>query len=157
MATAKLELKLAGSASSVPVEVTGHGSVHTDMGRLALQVRVARPLPLLAPPLVALGAIWPDAVGDGDAAEHGPDADAGQDPDSHAHVRVRTDLYDEHGREAGGWRVVAALGRMGGVGLPASHDVSPATIRAWGEGRARRPGLLEPVWGRIGSRLHGHR
>jgi len=27
---------------------------------------------------------------------------------------VRTELYDEHGREAGGWRVVAALGRTGG-------------------------------------------
>jgi hypothetical protein len=32
-----------------------------------------------------------------------------------AHVRSRTDLYDEHGREAGGWRVLAALTRDTGT------------------------------------------
>jgi hypothetical protein len=101
---ATVELELVGSADGVPVEVTGHGEIERD--RLTLEVRAARSLLLLDPTLVALGLLdvlaflatqpWP------------------ADPDADVSVRSRTDLYDEHGRDSGGWRVVTALGRTGG-------------------------------------------
>jgi hypothetical protein len=94
-----LELRIAGCANNVPVEILGGGEVDGD--RLHLDVRVARSLLTIDPALVVIGlldvlALAGRVVGRLDRV----------DP---AYARSRTDLYDEQGREAGGWRVVAAL------------------------------------------------
>jgi hypothetical protein len=57
MATVELELELFGSAEGVPAEILGHGSVDTDAGRIALDVRLPRRLLLFDPALVALGVL----------------------------------------------------------------------------------------------------
>ena len=88
-----LALEITGLANGAPVEVVGSGEI--DAGRLRLEVRTLRANLAFDPALVAVGLldvlaiVW-NALGA-------------------TYVRSRTDLYDEHGREAGGWRVVAAL------------------------------------------------
>jgi len=99
---AAVELELVGTADGVPVEITGHGQTHLD--RLALEVQTTRSLLLLDPALIALSLLDVLALA---ATRPWP-------ADPHVHVRSRTDLYDEHGRDAGGWRVVAVVGRTGG-------------------------------------------
>jgi hypothetical protein len=94
-----LALELAGLANNAPVEVVGTGEV--DAGRLRLEVRTLRANLAFDPALVAVGILDVLAV-------------VGT-----AHVRSRTDLYDEHGREAGGWRVIAATSRDASTVRPA--------------------------------------
>lgn len=94
------------SAHGVPVDITAHGSVDTDAGRLTLEVRVARSLLLLDPALAVLGLL--------DVLTFAATQPWSDHPDADVHVRSRADLYDEHGRDSGGWRVVTALGRTGG-------------------------------------------
>ena len=90
-----LELRIDGCANGVPVEVLGSGEVDGD--RLRLEVRT-RPLLTFDPALVVLGLLDVLALAGREVGDTDP-----------VYVRSRTDLYDEHGREAGGWRVVAAL------------------------------------------------
>ena len=90
-----LELEITGLASGAPVEVVGIGEI--DTGRLRLEVRTLRANLLFDPALVAVGLLDVLALV------------------GNAHVRSRTDLYDEHGREAGGWRVLAEVMRGEGT------------------------------------------
>jgi hypothetical protein len=91
-----LEFEITGLANGAPVEVVGNGEI--DACRLRLEVRTARSNILFDPALVAVGILDVLAFALGNT-----------------HVRSRTDLYDEHGREAGGWRVLAALTRDNGT------------------------------------------
>jgi hypothetical protein len=94
-----LALELAGLANGAPVEVVGTGEV--DTGCLRLEVRTAQPHLAFDPALIAVGVLDVLAiVGNALGATH---------------IRSRTDLSDEHGREAGGWRVLAALTRDTGT------------------------------------------
>jgi hypothetical protein len=97
-----LALEITGLANGAPVEVVGSGEI--DAGRLRLEVRTLRANLAFDPALVAVGILDVLAVVGNALGKTDP-----------AHVRSRTDLYDEHGREAGGWRVVAALTRGGGT------------------------------------------
>ena len=104
--TVPLELSLIGSSDGVPVELTGRGNFDTGGGRLTLDVGIARSLLLFDPALVSislLDVLALAALGMRQAPE--------PDWDSPLYVRSRTDLYDESGREAGGWRGVVALMR----------------------------------------------
>jgi hypothetical protein len=107
MATVEIELKLVGSAKGVPVELAGSGEFDAVAGRLLLDLRLARPLLMFDPALIALGLL--------DVLAHAATQDSAvaTDADSPAHIRSGTDLYDENGRDAGGWRVVATLARSG--------------------------------------------
>ena len=87
-----LELEITGLANGAPVEVGGSGEI--GAGRLHLAVRTPRANIVFDPALVAVGILDVLAFALGNT-----------------HVRSRTDLYDEHGREAGGWRVIAATSR----------------------------------------------
>ena len=98
-----LALELAGLANGVPVEVVGNGEF--DAGHLRLEIGIARALFTFDPALIAVGlldvlALAGNGLGDTDVPTY---------------IRSRTDLYDEHGREAGGWRVLAALTRGEGT------------------------------------------
>lgn len=99
---ATVEIELTGSADGVPMDIAGTGQV--DPARLTLEVQAAPSLLLLDPTLIALGFLDVLALA----------ATCPCPTDPHVHVRSRTDQYDEHGRDAGGWRVVAAVGRTGG-------------------------------------------
>jgi hypothetical protein len=88
-----LALEITGLANGAPVEVLGAGE--TDAGRLRLETLRANLL--FDPALVAVGLLDVLALV------------------GNAHVRSRTDLYDEHGREAGGWRVLAEVMRGEGT------------------------------------------
>jgi len=97
-----LHIEIAGLANSAPVEVVGTGEL--DAGHVRLEIRTTRSL-AFDPALIAVGlldvlALAGNGLGDTDVATY---------------VRSRTDLYDEHGREAGGWRVLAALTRGDGT------------------------------------------
>ena len=106
MATVEIELELVGSADGVPMELAGTGSLDPGAGQLAFEVRTPRRLLLFDPAFIAIGLLDLLAL----VASHADPAD----PEAHVHVRSRTDLYDENGREAGGWRVVATLKRTSG-------------------------------------------
>jgi hypothetical protein len=107
-----LELRITGCANGTPVEILGSGEVDGD--RLRMEVRVARSLLTFDPALVVLGLLDMLAL----AGRWVGDTDS----DTPVYVRSRTDLHDEHSREAGEWRIVAAL----------THD----------EGRVRLEGQL---------------
>ena len=96
-----LELRITGCANGTPVEILGSGEVDGD--RLRMEVRVARSLLTFDPALVVLGLLDMLAL----AGRWVGDTDS----DTPVYVRSRTDLYDENGREAGGWRVIAATSR----------------------------------------------
>jgi hypothetical protein len=97
-----LALELTGLANSVPVEILGSGEL--DAGHVRLEIVTARAHLAFDPALVAIGLL--DMLALADHAVGG---------DIPVYVRSRTDLYDEHGREAGGWRVLAALTRGDGT------------------------------------------
>jgi hypothetical protein len=88
-----LAIELAGLANGALVEVVGTGEV--DAGHVRMEIRTARPHLAFDPALVAAGildvlALAGNGLGDTDVP---------------VRVRSRTDVYDEHGREAGGsWR-----------------------------------------------------
>jgi hypothetical protein len=106
-----LELEITGLANGAPVEVVGSGEI--DAGRLRLEVRTPRANLVFDPALVAVGILDVLALV------------------GNAHVRSRTDIYDEHGREAGGWRVVAALTstvRLAGLLLDHRTHMEPGEL-----------------------------
>ena len=94
-----LDIEITGCANNVPVEILGNGEVDGD--RLHIDVRTARSLLTFDPALVVLSLLDVLAL----AAREVRIIDG----DIPVYVRSRTDLHDEHGREAGGWRLVAAL------------------------------------------------
>jgi hypothetical protein len=96
-----LAIELAGLANGAPVEVVGNGEV--DAGCVRMEISTPRAHMAFDATLVVLGLLDVQAL-----ATNGEARDTGND-NAPAHVRCRTDLYDEHGREAGGWRVLAAL------------------------------------------------
>jgi hypothetical protein len=66
------------------------------------------------------------------------------------YVRSRTDLYDEHGREAGGWRVVAALTstvRFAGLLLDHRTYLEPGERVVGMEPWTALAQPLNPCWG----------
>ena len=98
-----LAVELTDLANGAPVEVVGTGEV--DAGHVRMEIRTARPHLAFDPALIAVGILdvlffAGNTLGDTDIPTY---------------VRTRTDLYDEHGREAGGWRVLAALTRGDGT------------------------------------------
>jgi hypothetical protein len=108
-----IELSMIGSADGVPIELAGRGKFDSETRRLTLEIGVPRSLLLFDPALVAISLLDVLAL-----ALLDPRPAFDSDADSPAYVRSRTDLYDENGREAGGWRVVAELERgRGGLEL----------------------------------------
>jgi hypothetical protein len=97
-----LAVELTGLANNAPVEVVGTGEV--DAGRVHMEIRTARPHLAFDPALVAVGIL--------DVLALVGNAQGNTEP---VHVRSRNDLYDEHGRAAGGWRIVAAMTCCGGT------------------------------------------
>jgi hypothetical protein len=119
-----LELSLIGSSDGVPFELTEHGWIDVGASRLTVEVGVARSLLLFDPALVAISLMDVLAL-----AALGPRAAPDSDADSPAYVRSRTDLYDENGRDAGGWRIVAHLEHTRGDGLRLDGQVLDCSQR----------------------------
>jgi hypothetical protein len=100
-----LQVEIAGLANGAPVEVVGTGEL--GVGHVRLELRTARAHLAFDATLVAVGLL--------DVLALVGNAQGNADFDAPVHVRSRTDLYDEHGREAGGWRVLAALTHEAGL------------------------------------------
>jgi len=116
-----LELRIDGCANSAPVEVVGSGEI--DAGCVHLEVRTARAHLAFDPALIAVGVL--DVL---TLAGNGLG-----DTDIPTYVRSRTDLFDEHGREAGGWRVLAEVTRGEGTVRVAGQLVDYRTHMEPGE------------------------
>jgi hypothetical protein len=106
---APLKLTLMGGSDGVPVELKGRGRFDAKASWLTLEVGVARSLLIFDPALVVISLL--DLLARAVLGRRlGPESDAV----SPVYVRSRTDLYDENGQDAGGWRVVAVLSRSHG-------------------------------------------
>ena len=99
-----LEIELAGLANGVPVEVMGSGEVAGGRVRVAVRLPGGPVALAFDPALVVLGLLDVLALLGQVGETEGP-----------VYVGARMDLYDEHGRDAGGWRVLAEATREGGT------------------------------------------
>jgi hypothetical protein len=120
-----LALEITGLANGAAVEAVGSGEV--DAGHVRLEIRTARPHLSFDPALVAIGLLDVLALAGREVGGR----------EIRVYVRSRTDLYDEHGREAGGWRVLAGVmrGRLAGLLLDHRTNLEPGeqvrSVQPW--------------------------
>jgi hypothetical protein len=139
-----IELALTGSSDGVSVELTGRGQFDAVTSRLTLQVGIAGSLLVFDPALVAISLLEVLAI-----VALRPRPAPEPNAVSPVYVRSLTDLHDKQGREAGSWRVVAALSRghsglrLDGQVLECSLSIEPSERVAAVD--ASRKVLVQPL------------